>query len=556
MISHDRPTPSRVLVVGLDGATFDLIEPWAAEGKLPTLAHLMAEGTHGLLRSVIPPITMPAWSSFLTGMLPGHHGIYSFLRRKPDSYDLTPFNASYLQMPDLGTLLNQVGRRVASVNVPATYPPKPLDGLVVTGLETPSRDGRFTHPPSLGQALVERFDYEIEPSEMYNPGQENSFMAAVERSEGKRLEATLWLLDQVDWDLFVVVFRGTDLMAHAFWRFMDPSHPAHEPNLAQRYGEALLQHYQQMDHTIAALKERVGPETALLLMSDHGVGPLHREVYIDNLLAEHGLLHIKQTPTAQLRSFLLELGVTPRNLLHLLALLRLLNLTRKLLPQKARVAVNLRMLMQNSVDWSRTKAYPLYSSGQIAINLKGREPRGIIEPGAEYNQVCAEVEHTLHTLRDPGTRQPMVKRVWHKRELYGSDAVPELPDLYVEWINDAYADLGAIGYSRGIVSEPIRGRSGGHTMRGIFLAHGPGIKRGYTVKGACLIDLAPTIMHLLGAAVPAHMDGKVLVDIWDDEQTVVYDSYESTPFHRKEVHVFSDQDQATVEERLRNLGYI
>lgn len=546
----------RVIAIGLDGATYDLIRPWASQGKLPTFARLMAEGASGDLRSVIPPLTMPAWSSFLTGMLPGHHGIYSFLRRKPDSYDLTTFNASYLQAPDLGTLLNRAGRCVALVNVPATYPPRPLDELVVTGLETPSRDDQFTYPPSMGQALIERFDYEIELSEKYDPGQEDSFIAAVDRSEGKRLQATLWLLDQVDWDFFMVVFRGTDVMGHAFWRFMDPSHPAHEPALARRYGDALLHHYQQMDQAIATIQERVGPETTLLLMSDHGMGPLHRDVYIDNLLAEHGLLHIKQTPTAQLRYFLLKLGVTPRNLLRLLALLRLRNLTRKLLPQKARMAVNMSMLMQNSVDWSRTKAYPLGGACQIAINLKGREPQGIVELGTEYEQVCAEVERVLHTLRDPGTGQPMVKRVWHKREIYADDEVPELPDLYVEWINDAYTDLGGIGYSRGIISEPIRGRSGGHTMRGIFLAHGPGIKRGYTVESARLFDLAPTIMHLLGTAVPVHMDGKVLVDIWEDEQTIVYDTSEPTPSPEQEVHVFSDQDQATIEERLRNLGYI
>jgi len=546
----------RVLVIGLDGATYDLIRPWASQGKLPTFARLMAEGASGDLQSVIPPLTMPAWSSFLTGMLPGHHGIYSFLRRKPDSYDLTPFNASYLRAPDLGGLLNQAGRRVALLNVPATYPPKPLDELVVTGLETPGRDGQFTHPPALGQALVERFDYEIELTEKYDPGQEDGFIAAVDRSEGKRLDATLWLLDQVDWDFFMVVFRGTDVMGHAFWRFMDPSHPAHEPGLAQRYGDALLRHYQRMDQAIAVIQERVGPETMLLLMSDHGMGPLHRDVYIDNLLAEHGLLRIKRTPTAQLRYFLLKLGVTPRNLLRLLALLRLRNLTRKLLPQKARVAVNMSMLMQNSVDWSRTKAYPLGGACQIAINLKGREPQGIVELGPEYEQVCAEVEHVLHTLRDPGTGQPMVKRVWHKSEIYGDDEVPELPDLYVEWINDAYTDLGGIGYSRGIVSEPIRGRSGGHTMRGIFLAHGPGIKRGYTVAGARLIDVAPTVMHLLGATVPGHMDGRVLTSIWEGEQAVAYGAPESTPFHGEKVHVFSDEDQATIEKRLRNLGYI
>jgi predicted AlkP superfamily phosphohydrolase/phosphomutase len=547
----------RIVAIGLDGATLDLIRPWAEEGKLPTLARLMSEGVSGDLRSVIPPLTMPAWSSFMTGMLPGHHGVYSFLRRKPGSYDLTPFNASYLRAPDLGTLLNQAGHPVALVNVPATYPPKPLDSLVVTGLETPGRNGQFTHPPDLGAELIQRFDYEIEPTEKYDPGQEDSFIAAVERSEGKRLQATLWLLDQGDWDFFMVVFRGTDLMGHAFWRFMDPTHPAHDPDLSARYGDALLRHYQQMDRAIAQIQEHVGPEVTLLLMSDHGMGALHRDVYIDNLLAQHGLLRIKRTPMAQVRYFLFKLGLTPRNILRLLAALRLRNLTRKLLPQKARMAVNMHMLMQNSVDWSRTKAYPLGGACQIAINLKGREPQGVVEPGKEYEAVCAEVERVLRTLRDPGTGKPMVEQVWHKREIYGDGAVPELPDLYVQWVDDAYTDLGGIGYSRGIVSEPIRGRGGGHTMRGIFLAHGPGIKRGHVIKDACLFDLAPTILHALGVPVPACMDGKVLLDIWEEQRPVIYAEDSEAAFAQEEaVHVFSDDEQATLEERLRNLGYI
>lgn len=542
---------NRTVVIGLDGATYDLIVPWVEQGKLPTFARLMSEGSWGTLRSVVPPLTLPAWSSFLTGMLPGHHGIYSFLRRKPDSYDLTPFNASYLQVPTLSEMLNQTGRRVALVNVPATWPPQPLDGLVVTGLETPDQDGQFTFPASLGRELIERFGYEIEVTDKYDPGQEASYIAAVGRAEGKRLEAVLWLLDQNDWDLFAVVFRGTDLIGHAMWRFMDSSHPAHRTT---PYGDALLKQYQQMDEALARIREHIGPETTLLLVSDHGMGALHRDVYLDNLLAAYGLLYIKRTPTAWLRHTLLRLGITPRNLLRLLAVLRLRNLIRRVLPQRVRVTVNVSMLMQNSVDWSRTKAYPLGGACQIALNLRGREPQGIVGT-EEYDQVCREVEAALHTLRDPGTGRAMVKRVWRKGELYGGP-VPDLPDLYVEWIDDAYTDLGGIGYSQGIISEPIQGRSGGHTMRGIFLAHGPAIKAGHRLEGARLIDIAPTILHLMGIDVPAYMDGRVLIDAWQEQQSVAYDESVSAPAHERETRIWTEKEEEVVKERLRNLGYI
>lgn len=546
---------TRVFALGLDGATFDLIQPWAQAGKLPTLARLMSVGSWGVLRSVIPPVTMPAWASFLTGLSPGNHGLYSFLQRKPGTYSMTPFNASYLQAPDIGTLLNRRGKRVALINVPATYPPKPLDGMVVTGLETPGQTAAYTHPAWLQEELRQRFDYEVERTEKYDPGQEKLFWRAVERVEQKRLEAVLWLMDQDDWDFFAVVFRGTDILGHAFWRFMDPAHPAHDPLLAQEYGDVLLRHYQKMDTAIAQIQARLLPDDILLLMSDHGFGPIHRDVYIDNVLAQAGLLHMKQTPKARMRQMLFRAGLTPRNMLRLLAWLRLRNLSRKLIPQNKRLAVSAGLLLYNSVDWSRTVAYPLGGAGQIFVNLQGREPEGIVEAGAAYTAVCDEVERALLALRDPDTGEPVVARVWRKADAYGTNALPDLPDLYIEWVNDQYTDMGGIGYGRGIFSEPIRGRSGGHTMRGIFLAHGAGIKQGYPVPDASLIDLAPTIMHLLGAPVPPHMDGKVLLDILVDPPTsVVYDDTSMAP--DAALYAFSDAEQATIEKRLHDLGYI
>ncbi len=549
----------KVFVIGLDGATFDLVRPWVAQGKLPTLARLMEESAWGTCQSVIPPITPPAWSSFLTGMMPGRHGIYSFMQRQPGSYSWMPFNSSLRKAPHIGTLLNQHGKRVALVNIPTTYPPEPINGLMVTGLDTPGRNSEFTCPASLGEELIRRFDYEIERPEKYDPGLEDSFIAAVNRVEDKRLRATLWLMDQLDWSLFVVVFRGTDVLGHAMWRHMDPQHPAHEPALFARYGNALLEHYQRMDQAIAEIRAKLDPETVLMLVSDHGFGPLHRDVYIDNVLAESGLLHIKQTPVARFRSVLLKLGISPRNILQLLATLRLRNLTRKLIPQNTRVAINMGMLMMNHIDWSSTKAYPLGGGSQIAINLEGREPAGIVKPGAEYEQVCNRIETAFQELRDPSTGQPVVKRVWRKEELYkeqGTGLVSDLPDLYIEWVNDQYTDIGGVGYSRGTISEPIRGRSGGHTMRGLFLACGPGIQQGHLIEGARLVDVAPTILHILGVPMPRAMDGRVLTDIFQDmaDQAIQYQNL--PPQEESSRLVFTDQEQAVIEQRLRDLGYL
>jgi predicted AlkP superfamily phosphohydrolase/phosphomutase len=342
------------------------------------------------------------------------------------------------------------------------------------------------------------------------------------------------------------------------WRHMDPQHPAHEPELFPRYGEAILEHYQRVDQAIAEICAKLDQEAVLMLVSDHGFGPIYRDVYIDNVLAESGLLHIKKTPVARFRSALLKLGISPRNILRLLGALRLRNFTRRLVPKNTRVAINIGMLMSGHIDWSRTKAYPLGGGSQISVNLAGREPAGIVKPGAEYAQVCNQIRAAFQKLRDPSTGEQIVERVWHKEEIYRdqvSELVPELPDLYIKWVNDRYTDVGGVGYSRGTISEPVRGRSGGHTMRGVFLAHGQGVRQGYMIEGARLVDVAPTILNILGVPVPHTMDGRVLTDAYESDffQPVQYQ--DALP-EEQPLHVFSDQEQEAIEQRLRDLGYI
>jgi predicted AlkP superfamily phosphohydrolase/phosphomutase len=559
MISGDGHTPDRVFVVGLDGATFDLIEPWAAEGKLPTLARLMAEGTHGVLRSVVPPLTTPAWASFLTGKTPGQHGLFSFLKHKANSYDMTLFNASYLNSEDLGSILSRRGRKVGLVNIPCTYPPKPLNGFVVTGLETPTRNSQFTYPVELRQELIDRFDYEVERTQKYSQGNEDTFLKAVESVEQKRLEAVLALMTERDWNLFAVVFRGTDILSHAFWRFMDTGHPAYDPALAARYGDTILRHYQKMDEAIAQMMARLPEDATLLLMSDHGSGRMRRYVFLDNYLTQLGLLKLKTDAGSSFRYRLFQLGLTPRNIIALTNVLGVRNLLRRLLPASTRWAVGKRFMQRRNIDWARTRAYPGLGPGLIQINLAGRQPLGPVQPGAEYEELVAYVTEKIHELRDPDTERPIVQRVWRKEEIYGPDHVDEVPDLYVEWVNDEYTDLGGIGYSREIMSEVNRNVSGGHTMRGIFLAWGPHIKPGHTLEEACIVDVAPTILYLLDVPVPADMEGVVLKEIFEDtlrQSRAIQFEEKRGRLGKKEEYVFSGDEQKAVEERLRNLGYI
>ncbi len=549
---------SKVFVIGLDGASFDLLAPWMQQGKLPNLANILRQGTSGVLQSVIPPITTPAWVSFQTGKNPAKHGLFSWVKREADSYRVAPFNSSNIGAETISSMLSRHGRRVGLINVPCTFPPAPVNGFVVTGLETPNRNSNYTYPEKLAHELIDRFDYEIERTQKYKQGNEDSFIQAVESVEHKRAKAVLYMMDKYEWDFFMTVFRGTDILSHAFWRFTDPEHPRYDAQLAEKYGNVLLNHYQGMDKIVGELAARLDDDTDVIIMSDHGSGPTWRYVYLDNYFIKLGITKLKRSLYTDVRYSLFKMGLTPKNILKLLSALGLRNLSRRLLPGDLRAKINSHMTLNSNIDWSRTKAYTMGGVGQIYINLKWREPQGCVEAGAEYDELTAYIKEQLYKLTDPGTGQKMVKRILDKNELPGGAEGFPTPDLYVEWVNDLYADLGILGYSSELMSEYLTEPSGGHTMRGIFIAKGPSYRQAEQVTNAKITDVLPCILYGLGLPIPDDLDGALLKDAFRPEllaQRPV--EYEKTNYKKQDdEYSYSQDERDEVKERLKALGYI
>lgn len=550
-------TPGRIFILGLDGATFDLIDPWVAQGKLPSFSALIPEGVKGVLESVVPPLTTPAWVSFQTGRTPASHGLFSWVRRV-GVCDQEPFNRTHIAAETLDSILSRHGLRVGFVNVPCTYPPREVNGFLVSGLETPSRESSFTYPPSLKEELVSRFDYEVERTQKFRRGHERSFIEVVEKVERKRAEAVYALMSEKPWDVFMVVFRGTDILSHALWRHHDPSHPAHTPDGGAAFGTALLEHYQFMDAVIARIRSVLSPQDTLVLMSDHGSCGYWRHVFLDNLFLRHGLLRYRKDFIVSLRRLLFHLGATPANAMEWLSRLHLRNIIRRIVPQDRRIRATNVVSLGSAIDWSRTAAFPFGGAGQIYINLKDREPQGCVDRGAEYDAVVERVIRALSTLREPLTGERMVAEVFRKEDL-GADLLdPLVPDLYVRWTQDRYGDFGGVGIHKGLMTAIQTEFSGAHSMRGIFLAAGPCFLRNVTIEGARIIDLAPTLLYLLDLPVPSDMDGRVL------HEAFLPDRLEGKPLRfeqprrngQKGRHTFSLKEKGLVEERLRSLGYI
>lgn len=556
----------RVLVVGLDGATLTLLEPWVEAGKLPTFASLMKRGSGGRLHSVLHPFTAQAWSSFITGMNPGQHGIFDFWRRDFSGYGFRILNASFREGRSLWGILGQRGKRVVVLNVPMTYPPEEVNGVLVSGMDTPGLNAQYTWPPDLKDEISKEMgEYIITPNDwLYmRRGRPDLAQRELFKEIEVRFSVARYLLQRYPWEFAMVVTTATDGAAHFFWKYFDPWHPLYQEEEAKGYGQTIFEVYRRVDEQLGELLAHLPPETTLLIMSDHGNGPLsERAVYLNAWLREQGLLSLKESRRRALFSSLSARAFDRmKDVLYSLFPYQTLQRLRHLWPQTLGTRLREQSLYAD-VDWGATKAYAEGIRGSIWINLKERDPQGVVGPGAEYEEMRGLIIAGLSNLRDPRSHEPLIKRAYRREELYHGPYLPYIPDIVVE-VSDT-AQL----FRNGVEGNPVRilGReelarfptSGGHLMEGVFMAAGEGIKPCVQLSGAQIIDLAPTILYLMGEPIPEEMDGRVLTEIVEESYLEANPiRFEKAPEESSPVDkaAYSETEEAEIKDRLAGLGY-
>jgi len=503
-------------------------------------------------------------------MNPGKHGVFDFIRPMGGQFELV--NATSIRAPTVWQILSGAGRQVGVMNVPVTYPPTPVNGFVIAGMLSPV-GGTFTYPTDLLDRYADRMKpYRIAPQVQYKEGNETGFAADFLDLVERRGEYALQLMDDHPYDFLMFHFQATDIVQHAFWKFVDPDHPRYDPQAAARFGPVLKQVYQRVDGFVGQMLDRLADDSTVIVMSDHGFGPLHYVVNLNLFLLEQGLLQLKRGTWTRLKTGLFRAGLTPASLWHLVERVGLQNYVWHV-SKSTRNKVVGKFLSFDDVDWSRTLAYSIGHVGQVYVNLKGREPEGIVEPGAEYQVVRQRVIDALQDLRHPETDQPLVDRAIPGDQAVHGPYAHRSPDLHI--VLDGYRTIAfpLFATDNRIVTRQIRGDSGCHRQYGILIAWGAEIRseapspagrcgEGRTVEGACIVDLAPTILHAMGLPVPEDMDGRVLTEALTTSRPVEYrpagptDAPSESPGRADSEAGLSAEETAEVEARLRALGYL
>lgn len=490
---------SRVLVIGLDGATFAQLDPLFEQGLLPNLAALRDRGTHGELETILPPISPPAWTSATTGVNPGKHNIFDFFHMSKTGPQALLTSALDRRARPVWQFLNEDGYRTGMMNIPMTFPPDRVDGFFISGFPYGNATTGFTYPPELEAELG---DYPRDLfGESLQPGHEGQLLAQFRKTADVHASTAKRLLQQEDWDLFWVVFTGTDKVQHFYWKYSDPDHPLYDAVGAARFGEVIREMYERLDRAVGELVEAAGPETDVIVMSDHGFGPIYQELRLVSWLRDESFLA----------------------------------------PPESGDAIG------------RVDAFPPGPfSGLLRVSEKGRDFQGQVAPGDDAEAVKTRLVDALGKLKDPESGQPFVENVYRGEDVYSGPYAANGPDV-------VFVESPTFFVGRGGVADPAFGLpsytfSGFHRPQGILFAAGPHFARSEERRRFSILDVAPTLYWLFNTDAPSDLDGEVPAAL------VGADSLRARPLRvgeRTAVILPEDLPLTDAErEVLQSLGYV
>jgi predicted AlkP superfamily phosphohydrolase/phosphomutase len=564
----------KVFVLGLDGATWDMLEPLLEDGVMPNVARLRAQGASGSLRSVFPPLSPVAWTGVMTGKNSGKHGIFEFLEHGHDPMHSRVNSSRAIQSDLLWEIAARYGKKTVAGGVPMSYPPRPaakFPGFYLGDFLSPASAWDFTSDPEI-LAELEKIVGPYQPwsTSIHDGGNEATVLSDLRAFLEQHLKAVHFLMNRCDWDLFIFDLMATDRLQHELWHVWDLTHRA--ANGRQHELEALrpklIDFWRALDDNIGAIEADLPSDASLLLISDHGFGPIEYYVNFNVWLLEHGYIGLEDSFYVKQKYWCYRQGVTPEWIYGVMSRLGLGNhrVSRFRGKQEGlmdRLGESL-FLSRRHIDWSRTRAYAQGNFGQIFLNLKGRQPSGCVEP-ADAPALLRDLKAELLAIPHPETGEPLVEHVYEREELYHGPHAAASPDLTVVLTDWRYRTIGLHDFTTNKVITPSFGPTGDHRLDGILIAAGPAFQTGAEPQGAALLDVAPTVLHLLGVPVPQDMDGRVLSELFEPGSTLVPTAAALEPElalaqsqrnASSTSSTYSDDDDDAIKRRLADLGYL
>jgi len=503
----------KVVVIGLDGGTLDLMKNWIEKDELPTFKKIIKNGVHGKLRSTTPYYSAPAWVSISTGCNPGKHGIYDFFRT--DFYKKKIINSKLRKVDAIWNILTKSNKKSIVANVPGTYPPDKVNGIMITGLLTPSYDSDFTYPKDIKKRLLENDlgKYELErvavddlPKNLTARYAPEKLADQINQISTSHANVTMNLMKKYEWDFTMMVFRGTDDIQHLLWNRKD----------------LILSCYKKADRYIGEMIEK-NPNAQFIIVSDHGFGLAEKYVYINNALYNAGYIKTISDPTKNLNTIInMIFEKISRFIFHFIPIQKIVRtpIGRKLI---------LSSVSGSNIDFSKTTGfYFSVCSRGIRITLKDKYKNGNVKR-KDYEKVRKELINFLSNLKDPETNKKIIKNIYTYEEIYGKNAQNDPLDIIFD-LKEEYSAQELLQPPKDVLKRE-KGKLtvfskpgfydwiGDHRPYGILFMYGNNIKKGKRID-ANVVDIVPTVLASMNVSIPNNIDGNVLKDAFIKEPII------------------------------------
>lgn len=542
-------------MIGLDGGTFKIIDPLLEQDKLPNLKKLIAGGTRAVLKSTIPPLTAPAWVTLMTGVNPAKHGLFDFRRMEKITYD-TPFNlkpndtcalmhSQYYAGKTIWDIFSAAGLKISVLMMPMTYPAWPVNGYMLSGYPSPDFKKPSGYPAEWANGLGSLFN--MSSIHLKN---EDGLIKECHGLVSKIGEIFIKQLRDNECDIYSIVFSSTDFLQHYLWRYL--------LNGESKYSNAIGDMYIEIDKWVGrmmALSDN--SNCGFIVLSDHGFTSFPEKFFHTNAwLINEGYLTIKKSGWIRniLHHFLNPLRYQK------IALRRILMSFLKYTPAAIKRKISANYYATNQFIWLKTKAfcYNIGLAGGIVINLKGRQPKGIVEK-EEYETLRSAIIQKLKGLYDKQTGIKIISEVYRREEIYSGRFIDSAPDI-IFMLDSKYKS--GIGIDKNSIvayvpGESMKAISGIHDMDGILILNGPKFKKNAMISPVRMVDIFPTILHDLGITIPTYADGKVIKEAFEKEFVSLPISFKDVDFYAEQVkHDLPKDEEEKMKKSLKGLGYL